>query len=73
MCRGLVRMRAFVQGSTGSRDYGNPGSAPGTLGCEVLGLYEYGTLGSSDCDDLGGFGSLSGLLIPLQQFSGGVC
>lgn len=55
---------------------GDPGSVPGTLGCEVPGLYDYESHVSSDCDVLGGLGSFGlryGPLILLQQVSGGIC
>lgn len=68
-CRGpsnLVKMRPC----------GNPGCAPGTLGCGLSGLHEYGALGSSDHEVPGGLGAfepLCGPLIPLWQFSCWVC
>lgn len=79
MCQGpstLVRMQVWVQEPAGGGGYKNPGSAPGTFGCMILGLYTHSTHGSSDCVHLGSFGSflsLSGTPIPLQQFLGRVC
>lgn len=69
-------MGACGQGSTGFGDCGNLGSVPGTSGCGVLDLNEYGASGGSDCEAPGGFeafGPLPDPLIPLQQLSGGVC
>lgn len=79
MCRGpstLVRMGACGQRSTGFGDCGNLGSVPGTFGCGVPDLNEYGPSGGSDGEAPGGFeafGPLPGSLILLQQLSGGVC
>lgn len=68
-------MQACVQNSNESGDYENLGSAPGLLDYDLLVSNDYGALGRSDCDDLGGFGSfgsLSGPLILLQWFLCGV-
>lgn len=79
MCRGPstpARMQAGAQEPAGGGHYKNPGSAPGTFGCKILGSYTHSTHGSSDCvhlGSLGPFASPSGTLIPLQQFLGRIC